>query len=131
MLNKVDIIEYMNHQKWNTNEYWICSGAALVLHEVKQFASDIDIGCTTSMMDWLILNNIGSYFKKYGRAVRINETIEIFENWNVDEIININGLPVASLVGVKKQKQLLGRKKDEEDIQLIDKFLKENKEFLL
>ena len=48
------------------------------------------------------------------------------ENWFVEEIISADGLPVASLESIKKQKIELGREKDIKDINMIEKYI-ENK----
>ena len=62
--------------------------------------------------------------KDNSRIVQINDTIEILENWFVDEIVFIDGLPVGSLESIKKQKAQLGREKDIKDIRLIDDYIK-------
>lgn len=46
------------------------------------------------------------------------------ENWFVDEIIIADGLPVAALESIKKQKMQLGREKDIKDIKMIEKYIK-------
>lgn len=46
------------------------------------------------------------------------------ENWFVDEIIIADGLPVASLESIRKQKMQLGREKDIKDIKMIEKYIK-------
>jgi hypothetical protein len=53
----------------------------------------------------------------------INDTIELLENWFVDKIVIIDGLPVGSLESIKKQKLELGREKDIKDIRLIDEYI--------
>ena len=57
--------------------------------------------------------------------MEVNDKIEILENWFVDEIVLIDGLPVGSLESIKKQKSQLGREKDINDIRLIDEYIKE------
>lgn len=47
----------------------------------------------------------------------------MLENWFVDEIEIIDGLPVGSLESIKKQKSGLGREKDINDIKLIDEYI--------
>ncbi|MDT8715352.1 hypothetical protein IAI10_01510 [Clostridium sp. 19966] len=61
--------------------------------------------------------------KDNSKIVEVNDKIEILENWFVDEIIFIDGLPVASLESIKKQKIQLGREKDIRDIRLIDEYV--------
>jgi hypothetical protein len=107
------------------NEYWIGSGAALVIHGVKETTTDIDLGCT---------NNLWEHFLQRGYEYRVEEdnskiiiingSIEIIKDWFVDEIQFIDGLPIGSLESIKKQKAKLGRAKDVKDIKIIDQFIK-------
>ena len=70
------------------SEYWVTSGAALVMHGVKETTRDIDLGCTTDLVE---------HFLKQGckyrvaddntRIVEVNDQIEILENWFVREIV--------------------------------------------
>lgn len=104
------------------DEYWVTSGAALVLHEIKESTGDIDLGCTTSLTEYFIKRGCKyKVLEDATRVVEVNDKLELLENWFVDEIEWIDGLPVASLESIKKQKQELGRAKDIEDIKLIDK----------
>jgi hypothetical protein len=125
MLYKEDIIRILEKMDLPINEYWITSGAALVIHGVKESTNDIDLGCTTNLFEqflkkeckWRVGN--GNL-----RIVEINDTIEMLENWFVDEIVFIDGLPVGSLESIKKQKFELGREKDLKDIKLIDEYIR-------
>ncbi|MFL0248684.1 hypothetical protein [Candidatus Clostridium stratigraminis] len=51
MLNKVDIVKIIKDMKLPLSEYWITSGAGLVLHGVKETTRDIDLGCTTYLVE--------------------------------------------------------------------------------
>lgn len=107
------------------NEYWITSGAGLVIHGVKETTNDIDLGCTTNLVELFLKKGCNYTVEKdNSRIVQINDTIEILENWFVDEIVFIDGLPVGSLESIKKQKTQLGREKDIKDIRLIDDYIK-------
>ncbi|MEW8995663.1 hypothetical protein [Clostridium sp.] len=124
MLGKEDIIKILKNMELPLNEYWITSGAGLVIHGVKETTRDIDLGCTTNLVE-LFLKKGCKYTveKDNSRIVQINDTIEILENWFVDEIVFIAGLPVGSLESIKKQKVQLGREKDIKDIRLIDDYI--------
>lgn len=125
MLGKEDIIKILKNMELPLNEYWITAGAGLVIHGVKETTRDIDLGCTTHLVE-LFLKKGCKYIveKDNTRIVQINDTIEILENWFVDEIVVIDGLPVGSLESIKKQKVQLGREKDIKDIRLIDDYIK-------
>lgn len=124
MLGKEDIIKILKNMELPLNEYWITSGAGLVIHGVKETTNDIDLGCTTNLVE-LFLEKGCKYTveKDNSRIVQINDTIEILENWFVDEIVVIDGLPVGSLESIKRQKAQLGREKDIKDIRLIDDYI--------
>jgi hypothetical protein len=125
MLNKNNIIYILNELKLSANEYWITSGAALVLHGVKESTRDIDLGCTTDLVEYFIKK--GCKYRVSGdnkRIVEVNDEIELLENWVVDEVEFIDGLPLASLLSVRKQKEALGREKDIADIKMIDEYIK-------
>lgn len=125
MLGKEDIIKILKNMELPLNEYWITAGAGLVIHGVKETTNDIDLGCTTHLVE-LFLKKGCKYIveKDNTRIVQINDTIEILENWFVDEIVIIDGLPVGSLESIKKQKAQLGREKDIKDIKIIDDYIK-------
>lgn len=100
------------------------SGAALVLHGVKETAGDIDLGCTTALADRFAA--AGCRYRVAAdqrRIVEIHPSVELIENWWVQQIQWIEGLPVASLADIRRQKLELGRDKDLRDIALIDAFV--------
>ncbi len=121
VLRKQDIIRSMRALDLPKADYWITSGAGLVMHGVKAETRDIDIGCTTKLCNDLIRQGMPITWLSDGtKRIKINEIIEAFENWSVDRIDEIENLPVASLESIKAQKVKLGRDKDRKDIELID-----------
>lgn len=125
MLNKEDIAKIIKDMDLPLGEYWITSGAGLVLHGVKENTNDIDLGCTTSLVEKFL--DTGCKYKvaeDNSRIVQINDSVELLENWFVDKIEFVNELPTGSLESIKKQKAELGRKKDISDIKIIDEFIK-------
>ena len=125
MLGKEEIIKILKNMELPLNEYWITSGAGLVIHGVKETTNDIDLGCTTNLVELFLKKGCNYTVEKdSSRIVQINDTIEILENLFVDEIVFIDGLPVGSLESIKKQKTQLGREKDIKDIRLIDDYIK-------
>ncbi|MCQ4922129.1 hypothetical protein NE686_03455 [Tissierella carlieri] len=125
MLHKEDIIKVLRNMNLPLGEYWITSGAGLVIHGVKEATRDIDLGCTTNLVEQYLRKGC-----KYrvaddnSKIVEVSDKIEMLENWFVDEIELIDGLPVGSLESIKKQKSELGREKDINDIRLIDEYIK-------
>ena len=127
MLYKEDIIKTLKAMNLPSQEYWITSGAALVIHGVKETTRDIDLGCTSILIEKFIKEGCKyRLVEDNSRIVEVTDKIELLENWFVDEIIFIKNLPVASLESIKKQKSQLGREKDLIDIKLIDDYIKNN-----
>ena len=125
MLNKNSIIKMLNDLNLPPSEYWITSGSALVMHGVKQYTKDIDLGCTNSLWDFFLQN--GHMFrvgKDNSKIMQINEYVEVIKEYYVEEIEFVEGLPTGSLKSIKKQKESLGREKDIIDIKLIDEYIK-------
>ena len=124
MLNKEDIIKILKEMDLPLKEYWVTSGSALVIHDVKTTTRDIDLGGTTNLVEHFIQRGCKYRVESDNtRIVEVNDQIEILENWFVEEIVYIDGLPVGSLVSIKKQKAQLGREKDIKDILLIDEHM--------
>lgn len=50
-MNKKEIIKRLNELPIPKTEYWVITGSALVLHNIKEETSDIDLGCTTNLIN--------------------------------------------------------------------------------
>ena len=124
MLRKDEIIGLLNEAAFDRSEYWVTSGAAMVLHGIKETTRDIDLGCTTQMADRLEREGYDVEALRDGsRKIVFSSAIGIFENWIEDQVILLEGLPVVSMDGLIRMKEKLGRKKDLEDIFLIKEHL--------
>lgn len=123
-MKKNDIVRILNEISLPIDKYWILAGSGLVMHNIREVTNDIDIGCTTELFEKLAQKNDSVKIWDDGsRSLVLQEVIEVFENWNVDGITIIDELPVATVESIKRHKQEIGRKKDLEDIKLIDSFL--------
>ena len=122
MFTKDDIAKNPILKTYPKNEYWITAGSGLVMHGVKTHTRDIDLGCSAMLADLLIKQGAKWKLLEDGtrRLIDVAGDIEIFENWHVDSIVEIDGLSVASLESIRKQKVELNRAKDWDDIALID-----------
>ena len=122
-MNKHDITENLSKFPYSKDDYWIITGAAMVLYGIKESTSDIDMGCTTSMANHL---EQAGYFYKITEAGRrcfkVGDCIEIFENWINDTVTEVDGIPVISIQGLLEMKKELGREKDIEDIIKIQEY---------
>lgn len=127
MLNKQDVIKILKDLDLPKEEYWVVAGSALVMHDIKKETRDVDLGCTSYLIDLLISKGHTPIVEDNNtRIIKINGDIEIFENWNVDKIEYIDKIPVGTIESIRKQKLELGREKDLIDIKLIDKFISKN-----
>ena len=51
MLSKEEIRCLLKDAAFDRDEYWVTSGAAMVLYGIKELTPDIDLGCTAPMAD--------------------------------------------------------------------------------
>ena len=124
-MTRADILETLRALNWPPDEYWLVAGGAMVLHGLKPETHDLDLGCTAARAD--ALERAGVPFRYMddgsGRWFKVSEDIEVFENWLMDRVELVDGVPVVSLRGLREMKAALGREKDLRDISLIDAFL--------
>lgn len=129
LLHREDLLHLLKELDFLGDGCWLTSGAALVLYGVKEATRDIDLICTAELADQL--EQRGFPFRKDEldgtRIFQINDKVEVLEDWQTDEVIELEGLKIASLLSIRKQKEALGREKDFEDIRLIDCFLEKRK----
>lgn len=124
MLGKEKITALLKEAAFDRNEYWVVSGAAMVLHGIKDATRDIDLGCTSPMADHLEREGYPVEILQDGsRKIVFSDTIELFENWLAGDVVLLEGLPAVSLEGLLNMKEALGREKDLEDIRLIKEHL--------
>ncbi len=120
-MTKSDIIERLKILNYNSGEYWVVAGSAMVMHDLRATTNDIDLGCTKALADALENSGFAATVLSDGtRKISIADDVEIFENWLFDDIVVIEGIPVISLSGLLKMKKSLGRAKDIEDIKRIE-----------
>ena len=125
-MTKADILERLRTLNWPTGEYWLVAGGAMVLYGLRPETHDLDLGCSTARADALAA--AGVPFKEMedgsGRWFTLSDDVEVFENWLMDRVELVDGVPVVSLRGLREMKAVLGREKDLRDIARIDAFLR-------
>lgn len=125
MMNKREIIERLAQLNLDPEEYWLITGAAMVLYGFKGTTGDIDLGCTSRLADELEARGFPvKVMEDRTRRIELLEDVEIFEDWLEDRVIRYEGIPVVSVEGLIQMKKKLGREKDLKDILLIEKFIK-------
>ena len=126
-MDKEEIIEKLEKFPYDTREYWINAGSAMVMHGLRENTEDSELGCTAALADLL---EAPGYLCGTGeggrRRFRYGESIELSENWMYDGTERIDGFRVLTLRGLLIQKQLLGREKDAKDLVLIRRRIEED-----
>lgn len=126
-MNKDDVFSELKKITFDSKEYWITSGAALVLYGIKEETRDIDLGCTSKLADKLQSEGYYTEVLNDGtRRIQLSDSVEIFENWIEDKVAMVEGIPVVSVEGIILMKEKLGRNKDLRDICLIKKWQNKN-----
>lgn len=124
-MTRADILERLRALDWPADEYWLVAGGAMVMYGLRPETHDLDLGCTTARADALAA--AGVPYKEMedgsGRWFSVSGDVEVFENWLMDRVELVDGVPVVSLKGLREMKRALGREKDLRDVARIDAFL--------
>ena len=124
-MTRADILERLRALDWPADEYWLVAGGAMVLYGLRAETHDLDLGCTTARADALAA--AGVPYKEMedgsGRWFSVSGDVEVFENWLMDRVELVDGVPAVSLQGLREMKRALGREKDLRDVARIDAFL--------
>ena len=126
-LNKNAILKILREYNFDSQDYIIIGGASLVLQNVKEYTSDIDIAVSNNLYKKLI--------KKY--KCQFEKNIDNYDIWFIDSIINFSnhyyeeieyieifGYKVQTIDSVLELKKNLNRLKDKKDIKNIIDFYK-------
>ena len=123
-MKKDDILAKLKTLLFTPGEYWLVSGAAMVLYGIKEETPDIDLGCTRELADRLEKDGYVCETTPDGnRHFRIDGETEVFENWLFDTVVIQDGVPVISIAGLQEMNRRLGREKDRKDLERIEKYL--------
>ena len=124
-MDRQEIIERLRAFPYDSSEYWVITGGAMVLYGFRDQTGDIDLGCTKEMADQMEADGWLYKVQENGRrSFRYGEDIEVFEDWLEDTVQEVEGIPVISVKGLIKMKKSIGREKDLRDIALIEDNLK-------
>lgn len=128
-MNKEEILTLLNRYPLPKEEFIVISGAAMVLLGIKKETNDIDIAVSSKLFKRML----EQYDCKFEKTDQFNNKI-----YFIDDIINFgqNYYDVDYLIyqkyqvqtpqAIKVLKKNLNRAKDQKDIALIDKYLKES-----
>lgn len=123
MLDKIEILQKLKELNFKKDQYCVMTGAALVLHGVKEYTRDIDISCSEELFQSLLQQGYELQQLKSFEGIIIDDCIEVFRNWQAEKIVYIEDTPIADIYSIRKYKSDLGREKDLKDIELIDIYL--------
>lgn len=129
-MNKQEILSKLNELSINKQEYIIISGAAMVIHEIKENTSDIDIATSSKLYRELLENHNCIFERKVGEydVWFVNEKINFSENYyRLTEYIEYCGYKVQNIESILKLKKQLNRTQDKEDIKKIMDFIDRKK----
>lgn len=119
-MDKQGILNCLSEFPYDRNEYWVITGGAMVLYDIREQTADVDLGCSKRLADRLEAD--GYLFRRTDdgkRWFKYGDNIEIFEEWIMDTIETVYGFHVVSIKGLIEMKQEIGRDKDKRDIELI------------
>jgi hypothetical protein len=123
-MDKQEILKCLSEFPYDRNEYWVITGGAMVIYDIREQTADIDLGCSKRLADHLEAD--GCLFRRTDdgkRWFRYGDHIEIFEEWIRDTVETVCGFRVVSIQGLIEMKQDLGRDKDKKDIAFIKAYL--------
>lgn len=124
-MNKEEILKVLNKYGFDTKEYIVLSGAAMVLLGIKEYTNDIDITVTEDYYKYL-LNNYNCTLEKVSEQNNKVYFIDNIINFRVDfyytECVVVNNIRVQSIESILKLKKSLNREKDKKDIDLLKKY---------
>lgn len=124
-MKKSDILRRLQELNFDPTQYWLITGAAMVLYGIRAETGDIDMGCTSALADMLEAQGYSCRKGEDGsRKITLGDDVEIFENWLYDKVELHENIPLLSPQGLMEMKHFLGREKDLNDIALIEAWLK-------
>ena len=109
-MNRQEILDRLKAFPYDRKEYWVITGSAMVLYGIREQAGDVDLGCSAKMAD--LLESDGYLFgrtKDGNRWFKVGKSIEIFESWLFDSVMEISGFQVISPSGLIEMKKCIGR----------------------
>lgn len=128
-MNKEEILVLLNRYSLPKEEFIIISGAAMVLLGIKEETNDIDIAVSLRLYK-RILEKYNCKFEKTdqfnNKIYFIDDIINFGQNYYDVDYLIYQEYQVQTPQAIKVLKKNLNRAKDQKDIALIDKYLKEN-----
>lgn len=122
MLNKEAILKKLETLNLNKDKIIIISGAALVLQDIIEYTSDIDLSCEKEYYKEINWNTKIGFFNT---EIKYYDCFEIGTNfYDINEITTVNKFNVQNLNSIYKLKLLENKLKDKETIKKLEKIIK-------
>lgn len=121
-MNKKEIISILKKYNFDKNEYVVISGAAMVLYNLKETTSDIDLSVSEDYLKFLLENYECTFDKlnEYGKEVYyIDDIINVGVSYMPNKKEFIDDIPVSSVDDIIKLKKHLNRDNDKIDLERI------------
>lgn len=123
-MNRAELLNRLKGLPFESGDYWLITGGAMVLYGLRAETGDIDLGCTGRLFEALRAQGYPVTVMPDGaRKICFADDVEIFENWLYGDIEILEGIPVISLQGLIRMKHSIGREKDMRDIALIEAYI--------
>lgn len=125
-MKRAELIRRVKALNFPHEDYWVITGGAMVLYDLREDTHDIDLGCTARLADELEKRGAAVSRRADGsRKLVLDGDVEIMEGWLYDRVETVEDIPVISMQGLIEMKRSLGREKDLRDIRLIEQYLGE------
>lgn len=119
IMNKKEILDTLKKLDFPKNEYIVISGASMVVQEIKNETSDIDIAISEKLEKKL--TNLNYHIGFNGKKIYEMPNIEIFSDFYEETAYTIiDNIRFATLESILSLKKKLNRKKDIKDIKTLD-----------
>ena len=128
-MNKSEFIKIIDNLNLDKEEYYILGGGSLLMHGIRESASDIDLCVSMELFDELKEKyNLDDSKKNNCGFYKINDLIEIIPNEKKDFTrYFISEYPVKDLERILNIKKSRNKEKDLKDIEKITIYLEKNK----
>ena len=129
-MNKNEILNTLEKYNFDKNQIYIISGSAMVLQGIKEKTSGIDITVSSEYEAEILkkyecifekeINDNGQKYKIYMLDNIINFSVHYYEKYSYFQVEKYN---VQTPEDILKLKEKLNRKKDQEDIASLKKYI--------
>lgn len=122
-MNKIELLNLLETLTFPKDEYYVLSGASLVLRDIKEEAKDLDLCISDELFEQIKEKyNLTDGMKNECGFYKINDNLEIVVNKKEDfkmEIGERNNLEdLQTILNFKLKRNLLKDKKDIENIKI-------------